>query len=342
MNQMKIRSKSQAELVEIVYDLIAENHLLSSKLSKVKSYTNPFKSTMEWLRIKLNNRRLMTAYNKQILNTDTMKQLTEKELHEALNNTILFENKQMSRNEYMELFTTTTGISPCRSCGSDMLKLHSDFQHVILNQFKRNYPDALPKVDFKRYLGSYYSDVIYNSFDAMIGIVNNMKRDESRAVRNGNLDIAEAIKVDYTTLLNYYQDRKESLNKAKEIEKKIAESKAAALAMKLDELISDAEVKSKGLQESELKESEMQAAVLLSEKENQMQAERLAEKSKQAAEEKVNLIDSANFNMTSEVLSTDTDEIKPVKKTPKNTSRGKKSVNKTVNKTDNKTDNKTK
>ncbi len=236
-----IQNLSKSELIELNYDLIAENKQLIELVNGFGNRENKairYIKSMFYKPIAMYN---LYKYNNQLNNNITrMRNLTESELSKAFESINKFENKQMNYASYKQLFTTVTGVEVCNKCGVTAERLHNDLQRAVLNQIKSKYPNMVKPIVFysgKYASGDFYSNnVPFYTYLHMNNLINKMKVEYKGLEARGFKEESALLLTDTNNLIRYMEDRKTNYAAKEEVLKPVfnIEVFAEALSEVLD------------------------------------------------------------------------------------------------------------
>jgi len=209
-----IKDKNKEELIEFAYNLMADNKLLIEELDRLNNRSALKQAFNTIYRYTLYP--LICAYNNILYkhNTTTMskKKLTKEELVDTFNAITRYENKDYNHLAYKDLFTLTTGVKICGSCGVGIDRIHNDMQRNVFNQIKSTYPDLMPKIVL--YSGKYGSTDFYmntiphNTYLANEVLLAKMKHERKQFASKGYIEQTSLLEGDIKILSEYIENRK--------------------------------------------------------------------------------------------------------------------------------------
>jgi len=219
-----IKRKTKEQLIEQVYSLLIENQDLKEKLYNdnindllYDELTKESSNKLIWLinfvlkPFKLNkiiHNQANALYNYKI---NTMRTLTKKELIEAFATVNKYENKLISAVPYKDYFVKVTGIKLCANCTTTLSRVHNDFQRVILNAVKVEYPYLFEPIMFYsgKYADEFYTfNVPFFTYDKLMQTLSKMRSEAKMYKSKGLSEALHLVTVDLLTLEKYITDRK--------------------------------------------------------------------------------------------------------------------------------------
>lgn len=227
MKNLMIHQKSKEELIELNYQLIVDNDNLSDNLSEYQSFYNDILTKKTYNPIKLLVRYFIKSYlaDKQLnfntININTMNKLSKAELIDAYNNIVKYENKLFPAKGYKDYYMKVTGVTTCRTCSNPMVRIHEDFQRIIMAMIKKDCPEV---IDFKltlksgKYQSSFYTDAVPFYTISKIGqLINQLKAQSAALSKKGYVDQVKILNEDIASIQELYNYRTSALGSFKQV-----------------------------------------------------------------------------------------------------------------------------